>query len=251
MLDIGVCTATPREHRYSGGSQSDLTESVGLSAAEATDQHACLFHGSCPSSLGIAVCFNLPVAVWTKFGFLVPVERSINCLGNEVELVKARGQFDGLAILVLEVQDVLVIDAIDRELRNRALHCRAPEYCSSLTDAGGYGSRCACQAASIRRLYPGATTILIDERTDRTWTDKAGQDRFQRRLLDAKDRAITVAEKANKTALTEELRDLEYRDICRTAVFMGELGITDQGISRITGHKLGSVKSILETYMIF
>ena len=111
-------------------------------------------------------------------------------------------------------------------------------------------TRAMVEASIARAKQASATTVLIDERTDRTWTDKAGQGRFQRRLADAKDRAITAATKADNTALAAELADLEYRDLRRTAVvYMGELGITDQGISSITGHKLETVKSILETYM--
>jgi len=111
-------------------------------------------------------------------------------------------------------------------------------------------TRAMIDASIARARTAGATTILIDERTDRPWTDKAGQGRFQRRLLDAKERAITAATKAGNTLLADELAELQFRDLRRTAVvFMGELGISDQGISAITGHKLETVKKILETYM--
>jgi site-specific recombinase XerC len=96
----------------------------------------------------------------------------------------------------------------------------------------------------------GAATILIDDRTGRPWTDKAGQGRFQRRFLDAKQRAAEAAAKAGNADLAAELATLQFRDLRRTAVvFLGELNISDQGIAAITGHQLETVKKILETYM--
>ena len=111
-------------------------------------------------------------------------------------------------------------------------------------------TRAAIERSIARAKAAGAVTILIDERTGRPWTDKAGQGRFQRRFLDARERAIAAAEAAGQADLADELRTLEFRDLRRTAVvFLGELNISDQGIAAITGHQLETVKKILETYM--
>lgn len=111
-------------------------------------------------------------------------------------------------------------------------------------------ARHAVETAIARARAAGCTTILIDERTGRPWSENAGAHRFQRRFAECRARAIIAAQKAGSDALATELQDLQFRDLRRTAVvFLGELGLADQLISAITGHKLETVKKILETYM--
>lgn len=110
--------------------------------------------------------------------------------------------------------------------------------------------RAAVEAAIARARAASCTTILIDERTNRPWEGQSGAARFQRRFAEIRDRAIATATKAGDQALADELGDLQFRDLRRTAVvFLGELDLADHEISAITGHKLASVKKILETYM--
>lgn len=104
--------------------------------------------------------------------------------------------------------------------------------------------------AIARSKAAGCTTILIDERAGNPWQGRTGQTRFQRRFAEARDRVIAAARKAENEALAGELADLQFRDLRRTCVvYLGELGLDDQAISAITGHKLESIKKILETYM--
>lgn len=100
------------------------------------------------------------------------------------------------------------------------------------------------------------TTILHDEERQRCWTCKEFDERrtratqFQRAFGAIRDRAMQDTIKAGDSELAAEIADLQFRDFRRTCVVtMGQRGIPDHLISAITGHRLDTVKKILETYL--
>jgi hypothetical protein len=100
------------------------------------------------------------------------------------------------------------------------------------------------------------TTILYDEERGRIWTAASTPERrtrqahFQRSFAAIRERAATDLIAAGDTELADEVADLEFRDFRRTCVVtMGQRGIPDHLISAITGHRLETVKKILETYL--
>lgn len=108
--------------------------------------------------------------------------------------------------------------------------------------------------ASARAL--NLTTILHDEERERTWTANAHAERrvratqFQRAFGAIREHAVTTTRKAGDAELAAEIEDLQFRDFRRTCVVtMGQRGIPDHLISAITGHRLDTVKKILETYL--
>jgi hypothetical protein len=110
--------------------------------------------------------------------------------------------------------------------------------------------RAAVEANIKRAKEANLTTILFDDRTLRSWGGREGQGRFQRRFAQLRELAIAGAREAGTTWLVEELAELEFRDLRRTAVvYLGELGLPDHLIAAITGHDLDETKTILETYM--
>lgn len=85
-----------------------------------------------------------------------------------------------------------------------------------------------------------------DTRSGPVWTQR----NFIRVWSNIRDGAIEAAMKKQDHDLAERLADLQFRDFRRTCVVrLGELGLEDQLIAAITGHKLETVKRILETYM--
>lgn len=108
--------------------------------------------------------------------------------------------------------------------------------------------------AGARKLQ--LTTILYDEERDRTWTSQALAERrtrqahFQRSFGAIRQQAVATLTAAGDDELAAEVADLEFRDFRRTCVVtMGQRGIPDHLISAITGHRLETVKKILETYL--
>lgn len=100
------------------------------------------------------------------------------------------------------------------------------------------------------------TTILHDEERQRCWTCKEYEERrvranqFQRTFSAIRDQAMQDMIKAGDSELAAEIADLQFRDFRRTCVVtMGQRGIPDHLISAITGHRLDTVKKILETYL--
>ena len=100
------------------------------------------------------------------------------------------------------------------------------------------------------------TTILHDEERERCWTCKDFDERrtratqFQRAFGAIRDRAMQDTLRAGDSELAVEIADLQFRDFRRTCVVtMGQRGIPDHLISAITGHRLDTVKKILETYL--
>lgn len=108
--------------------------------------------------------------------------------------------------------------------------------------------------AASRKL--GLTTILHDEKNERPWTSsdpaerRTRQTQFQFRFNRIRLKAAATLTAAGDTELAAEVADIEFRDFRRTCVVtMGQRGIPDHLISAITGHRLESVKKILETYL--
>lgn len=100
------------------------------------------------------------------------------------------------------------------------------------------------------------TTILYDEERGRIWTAASKPERrtrqahFQRSFAAIRERAAADLVTAGDTELATEVAELEFRDFRRTCVVtMGQRGIPDHLISAITGHRLETVKMILETYL--
>lgn len=100
------------------------------------------------------------------------------------------------------------------------------------------------------------TTILFDESYGRIWTStifaerRARAAQFQRAISNIRAHAAKTATEAGDVELAAEIVDLQFRDFRRTCVVtMGQRGIPDHLISAVTGHKLDTVKKILETYL--
>lgn len=88
--------------------------------------------------------------------------------------------------------------------------------------------------------------LFINESTGKPWV----QSTFIHEFADARADAIAKAIEAGDDDLAQRLQLLQFRDLRRTCVVrLGEIGMDDQGISAITGHKLGTIKKILEVYM--
>jgi len=100
------------------------------------------------------------------------------------------------------------------------------------------------RAAAPQSIAP--KRLFHNEATGKPWV----QSTFIHEFADARADAIAAAVKAENHDLAERLAVLQFRDLRRTCVVrLGELGMDDQGISAMTGHKLGTIKKILETYM--
>jgi hypothetical protein len=92
----------------------------------------------------------------------------------------------------------------------------------------------------------GRTTILGNDRDHQPWN----QDNFISWFGLVRAKAVATATDAGDDQLAAELADLWFSDLRRSCVvILGELGLDDPAISAITGHKLGTIKTILETYM--
>lgn len=103
----------------------------------------------------------------------------------------------------------------------------------------------AAIAANNKRTVP-VTALITCERTGLPWD----QDHFIHKFADVRAHAVSIAMGAGNEALALELADLWFNDLRRTCVVrLGELGLDDAAIGAITGHKLGTIKTILETYM--
>ena len=99
--------------------------------------------------------------------------------------------------------------------------------------------------ANNRRAVP-VTALITCERTGLPWD----QDHFIHKFADVRAHAVKIAMGSGNEAFAAELADLWFNDLRRTCVVrLGELGLDDAAIAAITGHKLGTIKTILETYM--
>lgn len=91
-----------------------------------------------------------------------------------------------------------------------------------------------------------STAIIVCERTGQPWA----QDNFQHNIVRTRDKAIEIATKAGDDQLAAELAELQFKDLRRSCVVvLGELGLEPGNIAGVTGHKLATIMSILETYM--
>lgn len=92
--------------------------------------------------------------------------------------------------------------------------------------------------------------ILDDTRGSAAYAGEAGTTRFQRDFAGIREKAALRAAEAGDTALAEEIRTLQFRDLRRTCVvYLGELGLEDHLIAAITGHDIDETRRILRTYM--
>lgn len=112
------------------------------------------------------------------------------------------------------------------------------------------------EAAIAAARKAGLAAILFDEERQRPWTAaglterKTRQAQFQRSFAEIRDHAVGTATKLQDHELAAELAGLQFRDFRRTCVvMMGQRGLPDHLISAITGHKLETVKKILEVYL--
>ena len=109
-------------------------------------------------------------------------------------------------------------------------------------------SRRSIEAAIATNTARGVTTILTNDESGLPWEQR----HFIRRFNEVRTLAITGFTDQHDVvhAPRPELADLQFRDLRRTAIVrLGELNLEDQAISAISGHKLASIKRILETYM--
>lgn len=92
----------------------------------------------------------------------------------------------------------------------------------------------------------GRITILGRDADGKPWN----QDNFQDRFGKIRAAAAAQARADQDEELGDEIEALWYGDLRRSCVvYLGELGLDDAAIGAITGHKLATIKSILETYM--
>lgn len=117
-------------------------------------------------------------------------------------------------------------------------------------------ARLQMEAAIARARELKLTTILFDEERQQTWTAGPLKERrirqmyFQRAFARIRAHAATTVRAAGDDELADEITDLQFRDFRRTCVVtMGQRGIPDHLIAAITGHKLDTVKKILEVYL--
>lgn len=88
--------------------------------------------------------------------------------------------------------------------------------------------------------------LVAHDKTGRPWRQRD----FIDKVADVRTAAAALARKDGREELATRIEDLEFRDLRRTCVVtMGELGMDDAAISAITGHKLETIKKILEVYM--
>ncbi|SFR86910.1 hypothetical protein [Sphingomonas jatrophae] len=105
----------------------------------------------------------------------------------------------------------------------------------------------AAIAANRARAVP-ATTIIVDDVTERSWKTR----QFIRKFNEARALAIAPTPEARAAGVDPRpsLEGLQFRDLRRTCVVrLGELGIADEGIASITGHSPRTIKKMLEIYM--
>jgi len=100
-----------------------------------------------------------------------------------------------------------------------------------------------------RAKRPGAVAVanlITNDRTGLPYLER----HFIRDFAAVRAHAISMAEQAGQTELAKTLATLQFRDLRRTCVVrLGELGLEDPLIAAITGHKLETIKKILEIYM--
>jgi integrase len=103
---------------------------------------------------------------------------------------------------------------------------------------GELRAKIEARIADNAKTEPRVMQLLIDDKTGRPWKVR----QFIRKFTEVKADAVAKGH--------APLAELQFRDLRRTCVVrLGELGLEDGLISAITGHKLASLKKILETYM--
>lgn len=104
-------------------------------------------------------------------------------------------------------------------------------------------------ANAARASLPGAVAtanLIVNDRTGLPYR----QHHFIQQFAAVRAEAIAAAKRSGQTELAATLATLQFRDLRRTCVVrLGELGLEDPLIAAITGHKLASIKKILEVYM--
>lgn len=105
--------------------------------------------------------------------------------------------------------------------------------------------------ARMERDTPGAeilaaaVPLLINDSTGQKW----GKRRFQSVFAQIMQAAIDRAESAGNAQLAQSLQGMQFRDMRRTCiVHLSRLNLNDAQISAISGHRLATIKKILETY---
>ncbi len=102
------------------------------------------------------------------------------------------------------------------------------------------------KAGDSKLAQLAAARLVAHDRTGKPWRQRE----FIERVSDVRAAAAELARNQGNEDLATRIADLEFRDLRRTCVVtMGELGMDDAAISAITGHKLETIKRILETYM--
>lgn len=92
--------------------------------------------------------------------------------------------------------------------------------------------------------------IMDDTRGNAAYAGESGTTRFQRDFAKIRDTAADHAAQQGDTALADEIRTLQFRDLRRTCVvYLGELGLEVHLIAAITGHDIDESRRILKTYM--
>lgn len=121
--------------------------------------------------------------------------------------------------------------------------------------------RWAAETAIETARAAGSTTILIDDtrqsagRDPRhyrgmTYTDAAGQSRFQRDFAEVREWAAAAVLFEGDAELAAEIETLHFSDLRRTCVvYLGELGMDAHLIAGVTGHDIDETQRILRTYM--
>jgi hypothetical protein len=105
----------------------------------------------------------------------------------------------------------------------------------------------AAIAANQKRPVP-SSHILVSDFVGTPWTKRP----FIAKFNEIRAWAIDPPAEARAAGIEPcpELADLQFRDLRRTCIVrLGELGLMDGQISAISGHRLASIKRILETYM--
>jgi hypothetical protein len=88
--------------------------------------------------------------------------------------------------------------------------------------------------------------LIVNEASGLPWSER----HFIRSFGKVRAHAIAQAEAIGDAGLAARLADLQFRDYRRTCVVrLGEIGMEDGPISAMTGHRLATIKKILEVYM--
>lgn len=219
--DFGLATPTPRNQLW-----EDDSEAFFLSTARALGRE------------DVAFAFDIALYTGQRMADVLAFKgihwQAVRIMDDRLteQLAGDDGQVMGFALRQQKTNEYVGIP-VDRAMRARI-------------DAAFAANR-----ATLARTSPGAqildaaVPLFIDRDSGKPWATR----QFQRRWAELRTEAIERATKAGNTPLAVALEDLQFRDTRRTCVVrMSRLGLNDQQISAITGHKLETIKKILETY---